>query len=1618
MVNKNLGYIDLNKKVVEPVLYLNKPNRVTISIMSEAFNIRFNNRLGALNELSFRIPVYIDNKHNLVKNRNFEIIKGRYNVKLVLGGYEEYFVINSISKVGDNDEYLDVKALSLGIELNDKNIREYEVVSYNARELLSDMLKDTIWNIGYIDSEFELKYRQYSVSSSTVLECIFDIAETFNAIVVWDTINREINLYRPQDVGDDKGFTISYEKYLESVNQEENSEEIVTRLKMFGKENISIQSVNPTGTNYVEDLTYFLYPYEEVTNYSKSELTANYILEKWNDSDNWINDNGELSLTSNVGKNIIYSEEILKNFKITGEIIGLEDNNSYGIVFGYKNESNYYYVEYGYNNAEYNPNNIKLFKVDNGTEVELSNSNGLIDGWSTLEGYRQFSVEVDNNLIKVFLDNVLVLYFIESNAINGHCGFVGFNQKIKIKNIQLEKKDYEIIQHSEYMSDELAHHTLEYDRLLQEHKDSFSTLTSQKLVHQEHETILSNELFELETQMKILLDERDVLNTRIAKKEDEIDKADNAYQPTAVLEGERDTLILQRDAKLLEISSKQSEIDMKKNEIISVQTLIDGVDNDIDLLRIKIDIKNSLPKYLLEERSVYELSRDWQNENIENPEDLLAEGLKVFEEYRKQKVETKINIVNFLSMITEQRNWDKLNLGDEFKIEHERLGIYDKAKVSEIDFNFDNNSIEVTITNVRNIYSNKDKYLSMLYKSFTTSTKVSMKEWEWNLSRQNNGMINQIINNFWDANKQAIIGAKDQVVEISDRGLIIRDPNNPLVYLVGINGMIAITNDGGNTWKHTMTSDGIVGEYIYGKVIMGVNLAIEDESGILKFQGSKGEIFDRNGNLVMKLGLVDENSACGEAFGLWSFNDITRVKLDDCEGFVIERADSTEPNGWEKVFWANTDGTLYSHDLVVSSLKVVSEKDWDNEILNAETGFFDIGWFKEIVKDGKLTTDEKLQIITELNRIYSGYKLLLSQASKYQRVNRDDVVDYNGVFDTATGSFPTTPSTIDRYSTAPLTDAYIDLIEYIKSYIAITSVSPHDPLTIDVSDHLNQQTQEVLPDRATFILKFKSYYDEVDKLKNAIEDAIVYEGFNMGVNYNNVFIGDYGFIAVRNDGKYRAFLNATDGLALQKWENNRWTNKVYASIGQEPTYADGTLIAEDLVARRLRIETSLGGVLLDADALNFDFSVLNSIILDDVIVATEKVTLSNQFASMTEQYAQLKSQISRYVNTIYNDRDSFYSELNNAKEKLETADLNLTNSYNALDLMLDKVFLDMSKTTHIINDLLLTNRYEFYQLFEDFYKDYEIARNYLEDFLEKSSLQLGRNYNNTVIDAENGVTVTRGDGRVVTRLNATDGISITSNGEFVFSVDTNGVLYAKKLRTYELDIIDGKIGEYIDLHNLDGITIRGDNGEVIRLNGNEGIAIDVNGDKRFWIGTDGLLYAKRLIVMDNYDEAIIDSVTGSYVSDLTVNKVKTLNLNNPNRYIHIEDDYIKFKNKADERLMFSMEFRTIDGGLSPFMQWGSGSAISSDVNVGNMWKSSTGFKMQYIDPDGNERIMALQNDDLNSIFLKTSHAIVLDGGTNTTIKSPNGIRFEVNASNYIDVTPNGVRIVGSRIDLN
>lgn len=112
---------------------------------------------------------------------------------------------------------------------------------------MKEALKYTVWSIDYIDSDFELKHRSFEVSSKSVLDFIIEIADTFNAVIIYDTVNCKVSLRKPDLVGVNKGLIFSYGHYLKTLGKESNTDEMVTRLYAYGSEGMSIQRVNSTG---------------------------------------------------------------------------------------------------------------------------------------------------------------------------------------------------------------------------------------------------------------------------------------------------------------------------------------------------------------------------------------------------------------------------------------------------------------------------------------------------------------------------------------------------------------------------------------------------------------------------------------------------------------------------------------------------------------------------------------------------------------------------------------------------------------------------------------------------------------------------------------------------------------------------------------------------------------------------------------------------------------------------------------------------------------------------------------------------------------------------------------------------------------------------------------------------------------------------------------------------------------------------------------------------------------------------------------------------------------------------------------------------------------------------
>ncbi|MFJ7982424.1 phage tail spike protein [Lysinibacillus xylanilyticus] len=1333
-----IGEIDYNLKLPKKSLFLCKPNKSTIAKINEAYDVQYYTKLSTVNELSFKIPTIIIKDDVPMDNPNIERIKHRYIFKYVVGNAVEYFLFNESNKSYSDEDYIEYKAYSLGVQLGDKNIREYEKIG-NLKDVAEGVLEDVYgslgevpikrWTIGYVDSYFttsDTAERKYTVSSMSLLEVIYDIATKWNAVIKWNTQDLVIDFYRPENVGLNKGFYIRDGKYLESFDLSIDSSSTVTRLRAFGSDGLTFRGINPLGEDYIQDFSFYMYPFE------------------------------------------------------------------------------------------------------------------------------------------------------------------------------YDKENNKVIKSSDYMSDSLCIALSKYEDLVKSLDSDFEVISKKIVALQEIFTIESDRLSKITVERILLEDERDVLLAEFQK--DKNKWGTGGFNDSGTKEGtqEHAEIIEKLRAKEAEESAQQTVVDNAKFDLEDAER-----EKQIHLDKLKPSINFSNDEWA--ELQEFIIVQEYTNDSITRPKDLLKEAKTVFKQNQEPKIKLSVSLIDFLSVIECQNDWDKLGLGDSIRIRYDRLKVNILAKIIEINYDFENFEISLTIANEKDLKDGSDMLMDLLNKADLTSTIVSMDKDGWNLSKENNGKINDIINNKWDSLKNAVLAGYDQQITISERGIIVKSLDDPDSWLVIQNGFLAITNDKGNTWKHAISKDGIWGEYIFGKLISGVNLYIEDESGAWKTQGSRTTIYNADGKEVMWLGLVSDNlrdkfdniirQEEGECFGLKSWNTVTKVEVTDCVGFAISR---WKDDAWQKVMWANTDGTLYTKHMVAEGIKIVN--DIGDLILDAENNIFNIAKLDKIVADGKLTTLEKLQIVTDLHSIHADYKALLAHAEKYNKSDRDNLTDINGQWDALKGSFPTIESTTERFSTQPLIDAYTALVNYLAQFIPITEkgIDRDKNLDIDQQDPLMETTSEIT-DRGYFIQVFRDYHDQSVKLKQAIEDSIFYSGINMGKYYNNLIMNDFGFIAVRNDGRYRAYLNATNGLALQKWEKGKWVSKLFATLG-DPMWEDGTLFAEGLVTKNLRI--------VDAHM-------------------NEKITF-------------------------------------------------------------------------------------------DWYK---------------------------------GITIYGDNNGAIIYLNANDAIKIEVNGDRKFWVGLDGRLYAKDITTHNLKIVDGNLGEKIVFDHEKGISIYGDNADIF-LNANDAIRIKTkSGEDRFWVDTDGNLFAKKLYIMGN-DDKMIEDIDGSYISDLTVNSLKTLGRGNTKQdIIHIAKNFMRFNTFFSGAEKTKLEFTYEGTGDTSYpvaiFGAGNGKSYGSGSEQAKIYKDNTKFAIEYDAPSGRMTKFYFNQTDTDdegqAVYFESKGGVRFHSDKKFVAKTDlyeffrvvKGqdakmqfgqyswisiekdnllIRFDTN--NYIKISASGVEVKGTKISLN
>jgi len=530
-------YVPNDLKLKPLQLSLARPDKQVIANIKHAFGINHIIKFGQINELSFNVPYEIDLHSEFKSNPYISLFRERYLIRVKQNDVIEWYTIAKLSKASEDEDYLKVECYSLPYELRYKRINNYKVTSYNCNQVLTDCLKNTGWKIGYINPEFNLKYRSFDVSSQNKLDFLFEICETFGAVPQFDTINRKINLYKEDELIINKGFKIN--KYLQSLEEVIDIDEICTQLHVYGKDGISINAVNPTGQSYIEDFSYFLYPFQR------------------------------------------------------------DENRN-------------------------------------------------------------------------------------------------------------------VISHSDWMSDDLCHAILDYNELINANKDTFRELLESKKEYEKNITTKENELTVLNNELIMILDEIEVAK--------------------------------QTDGNLSELNNKkrkkQQEIDALKNQIDRLKKSLNKINTDISKLNEQLKKENNFSPKLLDELYKFTFEDEWTDENYTDEYDLYEAAWGELQKRNTPPINLNINIINFLSIIDEKQNWERLEVGTIVGVYLPKLNINIKTKIIELHFDYENDDINITISNHKRVETEEQKTIRSLYKTIGITKDLNKRKINWEKVAENYNLRN------------------------------------------------------------------------------------------------------------------------------------------------------------------------------------------------------------------------------------------------------------------------------------------------------------------------------------------------------------------------------------------------------------------------------------------------------------------------------------------------------------------------------------------------------------------------------------------------------------------------------------------------------------------------------------------------------------------------------------------------------------------------------------------------------------------------------------------------------------------------------------------------------------
>ena len=257
---------DQNGVPEQPVLVLKTMHGDIIGPITGAYNLKMSIKFSEPSEMEFDVPALIDGQRNWI----YDEISG-YKI-VYTDKYGIYVIMNPATNTDGISEIRHVKCYSIEKALDTKKLFLEDGdggSTFKFCSLTNPQDPDTImgrvlevadgWQVGYVSPAVAQRYRTFDGYDGYLMSFLYgDCKEKFRCVFVFDPYAKSVNVYDADQTLDTIPIYLDFENLLETVDVDEITDDLVTAIRPYGSDDLDIRAVNPIGSNWLYDISYFI----------------------------------------------------------------------------------------------------------------------------------------------------------------------------------------------------------------------------------------------------------------------------------------------------------------------------------------------------------------------------------------------------------------------------------------------------------------------------------------------------------------------------------------------------------------------------------------------------------------------------------------------------------------------------------------------------------------------------------------------------------------------------------------------------------------------------------------------------------------------------------------------------------------------------------------------------------------------------------------------------------------------------------------------------------------------------------------------------------------------------------------------------------------------------------------------------------------------------------------------------------------------------------------------------------------------------------------------------------------------------------------------------------------